>query len=173
MERLSIGRIVSTRGLRGELRIVPAARDLGRFEHLRRVHVEGAGGPQEGLRVTSARQHKNLILLKLEGVDTIEQAERLIGCDVLVDQDEAIALGEDEYFVHDLVGLEVVTDSGRRAGVLEEVLEGPANDIYVVRGPFGELMVPAIAPIVVSVDLAARTMLIHDLPGLLEPGEPV
>jgi 16S rRNA processing protein RimM len=173
VERVSIGRVLAARGVRGELRVAPAARDLSRFARLARVYLEGPAELGGSRTVLSARQHNGCILLKLEGIETPEQARALTGREVLVDADDAVALGADEYFVHDLVGLEVVTDSGRLAGLLEEVLEGPANDVYVVRGPFGELMVPAVGSVVLKVDLRVRRMLIHDLPGMLEPDVPV
>jgi 16S rRNA processing protein RimM len=173
MDRVSVGRIVSTRGIRGELRLMPAARDFGRFAELRRVFVEGVEGPEAGFRVLRAWQHRGAVVLQLEGIESIEQAERLVGCEALVPLAEAVRLAEDEYFVHDLVGLSVHTDGGREVGVLAEVLEGPGNDIYVVRGPAGETLVPAVGDIVLAVDLQGRTMLIHDLPGLLEPEPPV
>lgn len=148
----------------------PTSRRAGRFESLRKVYVEGQDRPVE---VLEAWEHRGAIVLLLQGVETREQAEALVGCEVLVDSADAMKLGPDEYFVHDLVGLDVVTDTGRELGRLAEVLEAPANDVYVVRGPRGELMVPAVGSVVLGVDLQARRMLIHDLPGLIDPELPV
>jgi 16S rRNA processing protein RimM len=173
VERIAIGRILATRGLKGELRVAPAGRDHGRFSKLERVYVGGDDQPAQGYRVRDSWQHKNAVILRLESIDSIEQAEPLVGRELLVPADEAIRLDPDEYFVHDLIGLAVVTDRQRELGVLEEVIAGSANDIYVVRGPHGELLVPAVGAVVLEIDLQARRMLIHDLPGLVDPETPL
>ena len=173
MDRVSIGRVVGTHGLNGEVKLIPAARDRERFATLQRVYLEGGEGPADGWQVLEAWEHKSTVVLELEGIETIEEAERLVGRELWVDERDAVELEEGEYFVHDLVGMDVVTDRGRTIGKIAEVLDGPGNDIYVVRGPRGEMMVPAVGAIVLKVDLEARRMLIHDLPGLLEPEEPI
>lgn len=170
MERVLIGRIVAPRGLRGELRVLPASKRPGRFSELRQVFVDGHIEP---LEVLEAWEHRGAVVLELAGVDTRTKAEELVGRELWVDASEAMVLEPDEYFVHDLVGLEVVTDTGRDLGTLHEVLQGPANDIYVVKGPLGELLVPAVGQVVLKVDLAAKRMVLHDLPGLVEPEPPV
>jgi 16S rRNA processing protein RimM len=173
VELVGIGRVLGTRGLRGELKVQPEARDTSRFARLKRVYVEGLEEEGSAFEVVHAWEHKGAVVLELRGVESVEAAERLRGRRLFVPEAEAVALEPNEYFVHELIGLRVVTDRGREAGVLEEVLEGPANDIYVVRGGYGELLVPAIGSMVLEVDRGEGRMLIHDLPGLLEPDAPL
>ena len=96
-----------------------------------------------------------------------------MGSEVLVREQDAIKLEDGEYFIHDLIGLTVRTDRGRLVGRLTKVVQGSAQDIYEVHGPFGEVLVPAAESIVLKVDLATREMLILDLPGLIEPEPPI
>src|SRR5262245_60983396 len=140
MERVAVGRVVGTQGRRGEIKVLPEARDPNRFASLKRVFVEGIEGPTNGYAVLDVWEHKGAFIMRLEHIEDIDQAERTVGRQLWVPESEAVALADDEYFVHDLIGLDVVGDGGRELGVLEEVISGPANDVYVVRGPFGELL---------------------------------
>jgi 16S rRNA processing protein RimM len=173
MELVSVGRVRATHGRRGEVTVTPEARDARRFEMLRRVFVEHPDAPPTQHRVLRAWQHLGSVVLQLEGLVDLDQAEAMVGRRLLVPESEAVKLGPGEYFVHDLIGLQVVCDSGRELGRLEEVLPGPANDVYVVKGPYGELLVPAIGLVVLDVDQRSRRMLVHDLPGMVDPDEPL
>lgn len=168
MSFLSIGTVLSTWGNRGALRLAPAARDVSRFKRLREVWIG-----QRAFTVQNARPHKGAVVLELEQIQNMNEAETLVGSDVLVKEQDAIRPEEGEYFIHDLVGLAVYTDRDRLVGKLTRVIQGSAQDIYEVQGPFGEVLVPATQSIVLKVDLEARRMQIFDLPGLIEPDPPL
>jgi 16S rRNA processing protein RimM len=120
-----------------------------------------------GWRIAEARPDRGAWLLRIEGVDTREDAETLR--DSLIEApDEAVRRGDDEHFVHELLGLEVVTDKGTVVGSIVDIVQPGANDVYVVLGQGGEVLVPATAEVVRSIDLEARQVVITPLVGMLD-----
>ena len=107
-------------------------------------------------------------MLKLRGVDTPEEAKRLVGHDVLITRSAAPPLPEGSYYQADLVGLRVVTDEGRELGRVAEIWETGANDVYVVRGEQEEWLLPATREVVRGIDLAAEIMLVRPLEGMID-----
>ena len=102
-------------------------------------------------------------------VDTMNEVEGWRQKDLLITRDQAIPLEEDEFFITDLIGLNVVTDEGETLGTLTDVMETGANDVYCVKTPEGkELLLPAIRDCILDVDLDKEEMLVHVLPGLLD-----
>lgn len=134
---------------------------------LRAVWLVGPWGG-ERRRVESVRRAGGAFLVKLEGVDDRNAAERLRGAQVCVPREEVTPLPEGTYYVADLLGFQVVTEAGTVLGLLEEVLRGPAHDVYVVRGPRGELLLPAVREVVREVRVEDRRITVRPLPGLLE-----
>ena len=117
-------------------------------------------------KISSRRRH---YLLKFDGVDTMNEVEGWRQKDLLITRDQAIPLEEDEFFITDLIGLNVVTDEGETLGTLTDVMETGANDVYCVKTPEGkELLLPAIRDCILDVDLDKEEMLVHVLPGLLD-----
>lgn len=119
--------------------------------------VPPQGAPRE-VELERARLHHGRIRLKFKGVDTVEQAQALRNYLVAVPEDELVDLDEGEFYHFELEGLDVVDEEGRPLGVLEEVLATPAHEIYVVKGPRGELLIPAVEAYVLAVDLEGNTM---------------
>jgi 16S rRNA processing protein RimM len=119
-------------------------------------------------RLVGVRRHRDALLLRLEGVTDREAAERYRDKLVYVSIDDAVPLEEGEYYLFQLWGLQVVTEDGRELGVLVDVLETGANDVYVVDGPCGEVLLPAIPEVVREVDVPGGQMLVHLLDGLLD-----
>ncbi len=117
--------------------------------------------------VESVRFHQGAAIIKLAGCDDRNAAEALRGLVVHIPLEDAIPLGEGEYYYFQVVGVEVFTDQGERLGRVVDVLETKANDVYVVRGPRGEMLIPAVEEIVRELDLTARRMVIVPIPGLL------
>ena len=119
--------------------------------------------PVEGMRF-----HQQLLLLKLEGCDDRNAAEELRGLLVQIPIEDAAPLGEGEYYHYQLIGVEVETESGEGLGRVIEVLETGANDVYVVRGPRGEVLIPGIESVVRELDVKAKRMVVSPLPGMLD-----
>jgi 16S rRNA processing protein RimM len=134
-------------------------------------HVYLARDPDEQnpdrATVEKVRLHKEQALLQLEGIATLEAAEALRSMLLLIPLEEALPLEEDEYYFYQLEGLDVYTDDGERLGVLQEVLETGANEVFIVAGARGELLLPNTLEVVQEIDLEAGRITVHILPGLL------
>jgi 16S rRNA processing protein RimM len=165
---LVVGRIVRAHGVRGEMRVEVLTELPERLTWLERVYLSrdpDDENPQPAT-ITGVRFHKGQALLTLEGTGSREEADALRSTYLLVPVGEAIPLEEDEYYLYQLEGLEVVTDEGERLGVIKEVLETGANQVFVVAGPAGELLLPNTQEVVQEIDLEAGRMTVHLLAGL-------
>jgi 16S rRNA processing protein RimM len=161
-ELVLIGRVVKPQGRRGEVAVEPFSDRPGRFETLRRVYVEAAGGEARALQVDEAWPHKGRFVVKIEGVDSIDSAERLRGQELRIPEDELSALPEGSYYHHQLAGLRVFDASGEAVGEVADVMEtGAEARVLVVRGAAGELLLPFASDFVKAVDLARGRILIE------------
>lgn len=139
-----------------------------RFAEMKTVLV---GEGHRRYRILGARQHRGLVLLRLRGVDDADAAEALRGEVLRVPIAEAVALGEDQYFWYQIIDLEVVTTAGKSLGKIVDIIKTGANDVYVVRGTRGELLIPAIEDVVRAVDLGAGRIVVELIPGLVDDSE--
>lgn len=162
---LEIGKIVAVQGLKGEVRVEPwcdSADFLCEFEEL---YFNKGNTP---VSVVRARPHKNIVLMKLEGIDTPEAAQALRGKILYMDRND-VELEEGTYFVQDLIGLEVIdADDGTVYGTLSDVTYTGANDVYHIKGSDKEYLIPAIPDVVEQTDIEGGRMLIHKMEGLFE-----
>ena len=163
---LECGKIVSTHGVLGEMRVQPWCDSPEDLEGIKTLYFDGGAAPAEVLR---ARAHKNVVLLKLRGVDTVEQAQALRGRVLWVARED-MPLEEGEYFIQDLLGMQVVdADDGHPYGVLSDVSETGANDVYYLRDAQGrERLVPAIPQVVLERDIDGGVITIRPLEGLFD-----
>lgn len=165
MEQMfTIGKIVNTHGVKGEVRVLPSTDDVKRFGKLKEVKVENR--TMTAYEIETVRYHKNFVLLKFKGIDTMNEAELLKNSLLKIDRKDALPLKKDEYYQCDLYGLRVVTDTGRDLGKLTDILMTGSNDVYVVRNEEKEILIPAIKQCILKVDLEAGEMLVHLLEGL-------
>lgn len=165
---LRVGVISSTHGVRGEVKVYPTTDDVGRFKKLKKVVLD-TGREQLELEIAGVKFFKNQVILKFKGIDNINDIEKYKGKDLLVHREEAVKLEENENYVADLIGLSVVTEEGQTLGVLTEVMETGANDVYVVETEDGrELLLPAIRECILDVDLEEEVMTIHVMSGLFD-----
>lgn len=160
---LVVGRIVAPRGVAGELKVGLDANDLERFTALRRVYLGEQRVPHA---VRQARVHLGQGLLLLEQIDTREAAEEWRGALVYVAAEETLPLEQDEYRVDDIIGMRVVTVEGETLGAVADIIVTGANDVYVVRGEQGEILLPAIKQVILAVDPKAALMTVKLLEGL-------
>jgi len=163
---LAVGRIVGVHGIHGELKVEPYTDYPERFA----PGVILCMGPSlEEVVVESGRPHKGHILLALEEIHDRNSADELRGLWLFVPEEDAVELEENTFWVHDILGLEVVTDEGAALGVVADVLFTGANEVYVVHTPEGgEVLLPAIDEVILAIDLEARRMTVHLLPGILD-----
>lgn len=167
-ELLQVGIITQTHGLRGEVKVFPTTDDVKRFRQLKEVLLD-TGKDKLVLEIEGVKFFKNLALLKFKGYDNINDIERYKGKSLYVTRENAVKLKKDEYFIADLIGLEVFDEDGTLLGVLTDVIETGANDVYAVRLTDGrELLLPAIRQCILEVDMEARRMKVHVMDGLMD-----
>ena len=163
---LQIGVITTTHGVRGEVKVFPTTDDPMRFKKLKQVILD-TGKEQIELEVAGVRFFKNLVILKFKGIDNINDVEQYRQKSLYVTRENAVPLGENEYFIADLIGLKVVSDEGEELGNLSDVLQTGANDVYVVsKENTPDLLIPAIRDCIRQVDIESGTMQVHLLAGL-------
>lgn len=155
--------------MNGEVRVELLTDVPERFEWLEAIYV-GEANPRP-VGIESVRYHQGIVLLKLAGYPTRTEAETLRGQLLQVPEAEAVPLAEGEYFLYQLVGLQVFTEDGAPIGRLSEVLETGANNVFVVDGPHRQHLIPDIPDVVREIDLEARRLVIRPLPGLLNEKE--
>lgn len=175
---LQVGVIANTHGVRGEVKVFPTTDDPARFKKLKKVILD-TGKEQLGLTITQVKFSKNMVLLKFRDFDNINDVEQYKGKGLFVTREQAVACGEDEYFIADLIGMEVKAEDGQLLGELTDVIQTGANDVYVVQvredspyaprvaGKKKELLLPAIKDCILVVDMGQREMQVHVMPGLL------
>mgnify|MGYP005776619173 CR=1 FL=1 len=166
-ERLKVGIISSTHGVRGEVKVFPTTDDVKRFRRLKQVSLE-PGREERALQIEPVKFFKQFAILKFRGIDSINDIEKYRGCGLFVTRENAVKLKENEYFIADLIGIAVEDETGAVLGKVEDVIETGANDVYQIRMADGrELLLPAIRQCVLSVDVEAGRMRVHVLDGLL------
>lgn len=166
-----VGHLVNTQGVRGEVRVVSRTDfDDVRFKEGSKLLLVHPNHPKPiPLKVASSRPHKQFILLTFEGHFNINDVEKYKGGDLMVAEDDLVELPENTYYIYQLIGCQVVTDEGQELGVLRDVLQPGANDVYVVKPPKGkDILLPVIPECVLDVDVANQKVLVHILPGLLD-----
>ena len=162
---IAIGRIARPHGLRGEVAVQVLTDFPGRFDMATVVYL-GDALDAEAWQINATRWHKDRVLITFKGCEDRTTAERLRGLLVQIPIEEAMPLPEDEYYPHQLIGLDVKTVDGEELGRLSEILFTKANDVYVVVGQRGEILLPAIADVIDGVDLDAGQMVVRLMEGL-------
>ena len=166
-ELLQVGVITQTHGIRGEVKVFPTTDDPTRFQDLKHVLLD-TGKETLPLEIENVKFFKQFVILKFKGYDNINDVERYKRCPLLVERSEAVPLEEDEYYITDMIGIQVTTDEGEDFGVLKDVLTTGANDVYMIDHPSaGEVLVPAIKECILEVDIPGRRMKLHVMDGLL------
>lgn len=164
---LKVGVITTTHGVRGEVKVFPTTDDAERFLELEYVLLD-TGKELRRLVISRVKFFKNLAILKFEGVDNINDIEKYKGCSLWIPREEGQELGEDEYYIADLLGMKVVLEDGTEFGTLKNVMETRANDVYVIDSiEHGEVLLPAIHECIRDVDLETGTMTVHLMKGLI------
>jgi len=166
-ERLQVGVISSTHGVRGEVKVFPTTDDPKRYKKLKKVYLD-TGRDFLPLEIQGVKFFKQFVIVKFKGIDNINDIEMYRGKSLFVDRKDAVPLKQDEYFIADMVGIEVYTDDGEMFGTLKDVMETGANDVYIIDSlKHGEVLVPAIKQCILDVDLDEGRMRVHLLEGLV------
>lgn len=163
LEFITIGRILAPWGSEGKLKVEPITDFPQRFAPNSQVYIK-----HKLVTVDSAEWRRGKVVIKLRAIDSVDQAQELCGELVEIPQSQLYTLSEGEYYLFQLVGLEVWTTQGERLGRITEILATGSNDNYVVSGGSGKVLIPAIEDVVKSVDLEQGRMLIEPMAGLLD-----
>ena len=158
-----VGAVIKPHGLKGEVSVFPTTDDVRRFSDLAYVLMGDSDDAPE-MKICGVKYLKGRPVIKLEGVDSADEAEKLRGTELYVRREDAIPLEEGEYHVGDLVGCDVYTEDGEKLGVLKDILKTGANGVYVVEVP-GEkdVLLPAVDEFILAKDIEAKRITVRVL----------
>ena len=165
---LRVGVITNSHGIKGEVKVFPTTDDIKRFDYLDEAVID-TGKEYINVNVTGVKYFKNMVILKFKQYDNINDILKFKGLDLLVSRENAIPLGEDEHFIVDLIGCNVVDEEKNYIGELVDVMETGANGVYVVKTPEGrEVLFPVIEQCVLNKDIENETITVHVMKGLMD-----
>lgn len=154
---LSIGQIINTHGIKGEVKVYPLTDDIKRFRKLKYVYIDGAQR-----EIVWCKLQSDKVILKIDGIETIEEAQRYRNKYIEVERENAVKLDEGEYFIADLIGCTVSDSKGNEFGKVYDVIKTGSNDVYWVKGNT-EVLVPALKDVVLSINVEEGQIIIKPL----------
>ena len=164
---LEIGQIVNTFGIKGMVKIKPFTDDIKRFDKLKTIYIE-VNNEKKEYEIQEVKYHKNMVLIKFKGIESIEQAEQLRQRYILIDREKEEPLEEGVYYIVDLIGLKVYTDDGKLLGKVDDIFNTGSNDVYVVKDELGkQILLPGIPEVLKDIDLENEKITVHLIPGLI------
>lgn len=167
-QRFKVGEIANTHGLRGEVKVYPTTDDVKRFKKLKTCTLD-TGREEIELHVESCKFFKQFAILKFKEFNNINEVEIYKRCGLYVNREQAVKLEKDEYYIADLIGITVYNEDDTVLGILKDVIETGANDVYLIKMENGkELMVPALKECILEVNVEESRMKVHLLEGLLD-----
>jgi len=166
-EYFEIGQIVNTSGLKGEIKVKPFTDDITTFNNFKTIYVSIKKELKE-FEIEKVRFSKNMVFLKLKGIDTIEEAENYRNLYLKRKRDKDEKLEEDTYYIVDLLGCKVYTDEQKELGSIVDVFSTGSNDVYVVKDELGkQILLPAIKDVIKNVDIKNKLITVHLMEGLI------
>lgn len=167
-DRFQVGVITSTHGVRGEVKVFPTTDDPKRFKRLKDVILD-TGKDMITLEIEGVKFFKQFVILKFKGIDDINDVQQYRQKSLYVTRENAVRLRKDEYFIADLIGIKVIDENDAEVGVLKDVIETGANDVYEIELEVGKtFLLPAIKQCVLEVNVEEGFMRIHIMDGLLD-----
>lgn len=166
MELFVIGKIVKTTGIKGRLKVMSYLESHDTLPFLEEVYVRQGKDTSGPFTLKDTMVRGNNFLVDMEGVEDIESARALLGCQVLIPAHKLKKLPEDEYYWRDITGLKVIADDGRILGIITAIFPTGSNDVYVCSGGEREILLPAIADVIRKVDVEQGVMVVRLLDGL-------
>ena len=166
-EYFEIGQIVNHFGIKGMIKVNPFTDDISQFEKLKSILLVKDGKLSE-VEIEETKYSKNQVLLKLKGIDTVEEAEKYRGCYLKIARSNSKKLPKDTYFIADLLGLTVYTDENILLGKVEDIYNSGANDIYVIKSEDGkQILLPGTKEVIKQIDLEQERITVHIIKGLI------
>jgi len=166
LEYISIGQIVNTHGIKGEVKVYPLTDDIKRFDQVKHVYIE-EGNELKVLRVASVKYLKNMVIIKFVGIDDVNTAEKLRNKYIKVHRKDTVKLPKDTYLICDLIGIEVRTESGDVLGKVKEVLRTGSNDVFVVKSEDKEILIPGLKSVFKKIDIENQEIIVELPEGLV------
>ena len=165
---LEIGQIVNTFGIKGMVKIKPFTENTKkRFDNLKKVYIKTKKEKKE-YEIEEIKYHKEMVLAKFKGIETIEEAEKFRNSYLLINRENEKPLEKGTYYIVDMVGLEVYTDEGDKLGILYDIFNSGSSDIYVVKNELGkQILLPAIKEVIKNIDMENRKITVHLIKGLM------
>lgn len=165
---LEIGQIVNTFGIKGMVKVKPFTDNIERFSNLEKIYIKNKSGQTE-YKIQEVKYHKNMVLIKFEGIENPEQADLLRNSYLIVDRETEEPLEAGRYYIVDMIGLDVFTDDNEYLGKLEDIYNTGSNDIYVVKNELGkQVLLPAIEDVIKNIDMDNKKVIVHLIPGLVK-----
>lgn len=162
-----IGQIVNHFGIKGMVKVNPFTDDISQFEKMETILVDKKGSLLE-MQIEEVKYSKNQILLKLKGIETVEDAEKYRNCYLKLPREKARKLPKNTYFIADLIGLEVYKEDGSLLGKVDDIYNTGASDIYIIKDTLGkQILLPAIKEVIKQIDLEQEKIVVHLLEGLV------
>lgn len=166
MRQFTIGKIVNTQGIKGEVRVLPMTYDIERFKLLKNIEIFKKND-KKTMEIQTVKFHKHFVLIKFKGVDTMNDAELLRDYEIKIDEKDALPLDDDEYYIADLYGMEVYDENDNFIGEIKDIIFTGANDVYIVeRDDDKDLLLPAIKQCILAVNVKDNKMTVHVMEGL-------
>lgn len=164
---LEIGQIVNTFGIKGMVKVKPFTDNIERFNNLEKIYIKNKSGQTE-YKIQEIKYHKNMVLIKFEGIENPEQADLLRNSYLIVDRETEEPLEPGRYYIVDMIGLDVFTDDNEYLGKLEDIYNTGSSDIYVVKNELGkQVLLPAIEDVIKNIDMDNKKVIVHLIPGLV------
>ena len=165
---VAIGKVVKAFGIRGDVVILPMTDNVARFKKLKRVFVGANSSIAVEMPIQAMKIEQRGVRLQFADVADRTAAEELVGSLLFVDEKDAVHPPKGTFFIHDIVGLNVIDDSGASIGVVKDVLKYPANDVYVIESNGKELLLPAVKEFIKKIDLEAKTIRVKLIEGMFD-----
>ena len=165
MQFTIVGKIISSHGIKGELKIFPLTDDINRFKYLKEVYI---GEEKLPVQVVGVKFNKDKPIIRLKEFDNINQVLKFKDRYLYVDDENLIELEENEYFVFQLLRCKVENMEGKSIGVLEDIINTLSNDVYVIRHGEKEYLVPAIKEFIKNIDIESKLIRIDPIEGMIE-----
>ena len=164
---LEIGQIVNTFGIKGMVKVKPFTDNIERFNNLEKIYIKNKSGQTE-YKIQEVKYHKNMVLIKFEGIENPEQADLLRNSYLIVDREKEEPLEPGRYYIVDMIGLDVFIDNNEYLGKLEDIYNTGSSDIYVVKNELGkQVLLPAIEDVIKNIDMDNKKVIVHLIPGLV------
>ncbi len=165
MDYISIGKITNTHGIKGELKVYPLTDDIKRFDLLEKAYL---GEEKIPVNVQSVKYHKNLAILKFKEYNNINEVLDLKDYYIYVDEDGRVELPEGHFFIYEILDSQVFDLDDNPLGFLRDIIQGPGNDVYLIKDGEKEYLIPAVGEFVKKIDLENKRIYIQPIEGMIE-----